>query len=148
MCGAEPQGWSSGVSREGYSRRDGETARYPAERRATLLDSPGGAPNNGGPSRARTRHRRYLHVANIKSAKKRARQAIKRRAHNVAMRSKVRNSVRKVLKAVAAGDKEAAAASFKAVVPEIDRMATKGILRKSRAAHYKSQLNAKLRAMT
>jgi ribosomal protein S20 len=27
-------------------------------------------------------------------------------------------------------------------------MATKGILRKSRAAHYKSQLNAKLRAMT
>jgi small subunit ribosomal protein S20 len=86
-------------------------------------------------------------VANIKSAKKRARQAIKRRAHNVAMRSKVRNSVRKVLKAVAAGDKEAAAASFKAVVPEIDRMAGKGILRKSRAAHYKSQLNAKLRAM-
>ena len=86
-------------------------------------------------------------MANIKSAKKRARQAIKRRAHNVALRSKVRNSVRKVLKAVAAGDKELAAASYKAVVPEIDRMATKGILRKSRAAHYKSQLNAKLRAM-
>ena len=72
---------------------------------------------------------------------------IKRRAHNVAMRSSVRNAIRKVLKAVAAGDKEAAAASFNAVVPEIDRMATKGILRKSRAAHYKSQLNAKLRAM-
>ena len=87
-------------------------------------------------------------MANIKSAKKRARQAVKRRAHNVALRSKVRNSVRKVLKAVAEGNKEAAAASFKAVVPEIDRMATKGILRKSRAAHYKSQLNAKLRAMT
>jgi ribosomal protein S20 len=33
------------------------------------------------------------------------------------------------------------------VVPQIDRMATKGILRKSRAAHYKSQLNARLRAM-
>jgi ribosomal protein S20 len=26
-------------------------------------------------------------------------------------------------------------------------MATKGILRKNRAAHYKSQLNARLRAM-
>ena len=86
-------------------------------------------------------------MANIKSAKKRARQAIKRRAHNVAMRSRVRNAVRKVLKAVAAGDKEEAIASYKAVVPEIDRMATKGILRKNRAAHYKSQLNAKLRAM-
>ena len=86
-------------------------------------------------------------MANIKSAKKRARQAIKRRAHNVAMRSKVRNAVRKVLKAVAAGDKEGAISSYKEVVPQIDRMATKGILRRSRAAHYKSQLNAKLRAM-
>jgi small subunit ribosomal protein S20 len=86
-------------------------------------------------------------LANIQSAKKRARQAIKRRAHNVALRSRVRNSIRKVLKAVAAGDKEGAKAGFAAVVPEIDRMATKGILRKNRAAHYKSQLNAKLRAM-
>ena len=86
-------------------------------------------------------------LANIKSAKKRARQAIKRRAHNVALRSRVRNSIRKVMKAVEAGDKELAKASYAAVVPEIDRMATKRILRKSRAAHYKSQLNAKLRAM-
>ena len=86
-------------------------------------------------------------MANIKSAKKRARQAIKRRAHNVAMRSRVRTAVRNVVKAVESGNKEAAKASFAAVVPEIDRMARKGILTKSRAAHYKSQLNAKLRAM-
>jgi small subunit ribosomal protein S20 len=86
-------------------------------------------------------------LANIKSAKKRARQAIKRRAHNVAMRSRVRTAVRNVVKAVESGNKEAAKASFAAVVPEIDRMAGKGILTKSRAAHYKSQLNAKLRAM-
>ena len=32
-------------------------------------------------------------------------------------------------------------------MPQIDRMAIKGILRKNRAAHYKSQLNARLRAM-
>lgn len=86
-------------------------------------------------------------MANIASAKKRARQAVKRRAHNVALRSRVRNSIRKVMKAVAAGDKEGAKAGFKSVVPEIDRMATKGIFNKNRAAHYKSQLNAKLRAM-
>ena len=66
---------------------------------------------------------------------------------SVALRSRVRNSIRKVVKAVEAGDKEAAKAGFAAVVPEIDRMATKGILTKNRAAHYKSQLNAKLRAM-
>lgn len=86
-------------------------------------------------------------MANIKSAKKRARQAIKRRAHNVAMRSRVRTAVRNVIKAVESGNKDAAKASFAAVVPEIDKMAGKGILTKSRAAHYKSQLNAKLRAM-
>jgi small subunit ribosomal protein S20 len=86
-------------------------------------------------------------LANIKSAKKRARQAIKRRAHNVTLRSRVRTAVRSVVKLIAAGDKDAAKAAFVEVVPEIDRMAGKGILTKSRAAHYKSQLNAKLRAM-
>jgi small subunit ribosomal protein S20 len=86
-------------------------------------------------------------LANIQSAKKRARQAIKRRAHNVTLRSRVRTAIKRVLKAVEAGDKDAAKATFAAVVPEIDRMAGKGILRKNRAAHYKSQLNAKLRAM-
>ena len=63
------------------------------------------------------------------------------------LRSRVRSAVRKVLKAVSAGNKDAARATFAEVVPEIDRMANKGILTKSRAAHYKSQLNAKLRAM-
>lgn len=86
-------------------------------------------------------------MANIQSAKKRARQAIKRRAHNVAQRSRVRTEIRNVLKAIASGDKEAAKTQFAAVVPLIDRMATKGILRKSRAAHYKSQINTRLRAM-
>ena len=86
-------------------------------------------------------------MANIKSAKKRARQAIKRRAHNVMLRSRVRSAIRKVWKAVAEGNKDAAKATYAAVVPEIDRMANKGLLTKSRAAHYKRQLNAKLRSM-
>ena len=86
-------------------------------------------------------------MANIQSAKKRARQAVKRRAHNVALRSRVRSAIKRVLKAVQAGDKAAAKATFVAVVPEIDKMAGKGILTKHRAAHYKSQLNARLRAM-
>jgi small subunit ribosomal protein S20 len=86
-------------------------------------------------------------LANIQSAKKRARQAVKRRAHNVALRSRVRSAIKRVLKAVQTGDKAAAKATFAAVVPEIDRMAGKGILTKHRAAHYKSQLNARLRAM-
>ena len=86
-------------------------------------------------------------LANIQSAKKRARQAVKRRAHNVTLRSSVRTAVRRVMKAIEAGNKETAKAEFAAVVPQIDRMATKGILPKHRAAHYKSQLNSRLRAM-
>jgi small subunit ribosomal protein S20 len=86
-------------------------------------------------------------LANIKSAKKRARQAIKRRAHNVALRSRVRTAIRRVIKALESGNKEDAKATFAAVVPEIDRMVGKGILKKNRAAHYKSQINARLRAM-
>ena len=86
-------------------------------------------------------------MANIKSAKKRARQAIKRRAHNVAMRSRVRTAIRRVVKALESGNKDTAKATFAAVVPEIDRMVGKGILKKNRAAHYKSQINARLRAM-
>ena len=72
---------------------------------------------------------------------------MKRRAHNVMLRSRVRSAIRTVMKAVAAGDKVADKARFAEDVTQIDRMATKGILRKHRAAHYKSQLNAKLRAM-
>ena len=87
-------------------------------------------------------------MANIQSAKKRARQAVKRRAHNMALRSRLRTAIRRVLLAVKAGDKATAQATFTAAVPEIDRMVSKGIIRKNRAAHYKSRLNARVRALS
>lgn len=86
-------------------------------------------------------------MANIKSAIKRARQNEERREHNVALRSRMRTAMKKVLKAIAAGNKDAAQAEFKAAVPEIDRMASKGLIRKNRAAQYKSRLNARLKGM-
>jgi small subunit ribosomal protein S20 len=86
-------------------------------------------------------------LANIQSAKKRARQNIVRRTHNMALRSRLRSALRKVLTAVQAGDKAAAQQVYKAAVPEIDRLVTKGILRKNRAARYKSRLNAKVKGM-
>ena len=67
--------------------------------------------------------------------------------HNMALRSRGRTAIKKVLKAVQTGDKEAAQARFREAVPEIDRMVTKGLIAKNRAAHYKSRLNSKLRAM-
>ncbi|MGE4658073.1 MAG: 30S ribosomal protein S20 [Gammaproteobacteria bacterium] len=86
-------------------------------------------------------------MANIQSAKKRARQNVKRRLHNTALRSRVRTAVRKVLKAIESGNQQTAQASLRAAVPEIDRMAGKGTIRKNRAAHYKNQLNGKIKAM-
>lgn len=87
-------------------------------------------------------------MANIKSAKKRARQNIKNREHNVALRSRMRTAMKKVLKAVAAGDKAAAQESFRAAVPEIDRMVSKRLIRKNRAAQYKSRLNARIKTLS
>ena len=59
----------------------------------------------------------------------------------------MRTYIKKVRKAIAAGDKEAAQAAFKAAVPIIDRMAGKGLIHKNTAARYKSRINARIRQM-
>jgi small subunit ribosomal protein S20 len=86
-------------------------------------------------------------VANIKSAEKRAKQAIKRREHNVAARSRLRTSIKKVLAAITAGNKDDATAAFKAAQPVIDTMVTKGIIHSNKAARHKRELNARIKAL-
>ena len=84
-------------------------------------------------------------MANIKSAEKRAKQAVKRRAHNMAARSKLRSSIKKVLNAVGAGDKTEAASALKSAQPIIDTMVSKGIIHRNKAARHKSRLNKALK---
>jgi len=86
-------------------------------------------------------------VANIKSAEKRAKQTIKRRAHNMAARSKLRTAMKNVLAAVQAGKKDDASATLKAAVPVIDSMVNKGLIHANAAARYKSGLNARVKAL-
>lgn len=86
-------------------------------------------------------------MANIKSAKKRAIQAEKRRQHNASRRSMTRTCIKKVLAAIAANDKAAAQTAFDAAVPLLDRMATKGLIHKNKAARHKSRLNAQINAL-
>lgn len=86
-------------------------------------------------------------MANIASAKKRARQAEKRRARNVAQRSMIRTTIKKVVKALDANDKTAAAAAYQEMVPVIDRYATKGMIHKNKAARHKSRLAARIKAL-
>ena len=86
-------------------------------------------------------------MANIKSAKKRAIQAEKARKHNASRRSMTRTYVKKVVAAIAAGDKAAAQAAFEAAQPILDRMATKGLIHKNKAAHHKTRLAAQIKAL-
>ncbi len=86
-------------------------------------------------------------LANSPQARKRARQAAKRRVQNHSQRATMRTYIKKVLKAVAAGDREAAQAAYQAAVPVIDRMAGKGLIHKNKAARHKSRLNARIRAL-
>ena len=86
-------------------------------------------------------------MANIKSAKKRAIQSEKRRQHNASRRSMTRTSLKKVLSAIASGDKETAQAAYTAAVPLLDRMATKGLIHKNKAARHKSRLAAQIKAI-
>ena len=86
-------------------------------------------------------------MANIKSAEKRAKQSVRRRAHNMAARSRLRTSIKKVLNAVGAGEKDEAVAALKAAQPVIDTMVSKGIIHRNKAARHKRELTAKVKAL-
>ena len=86
-------------------------------------------------------------MANSAQARKRARQSVKQRAHNASLRTASRTAVKKVLKAVEAGDKAAAQAVYKESVKIIDRIADKGVFHKNKAARHKSRLFAKVKAL-
>ena len=86
-------------------------------------------------------------MANIASARKRARQAEKRRQHNAALRSELRSAIRNVRKAIAGGDKKAARAVLQGATSVIDSIADKRIIHKNAAARHKSRLSARIKAM-
>ncbi len=87
-------------------------------------------------------------MANSPQAKKRARQAETNRQRNAGQRSMMRTTIKKVIKAIAAGDKAAAETAYKNAAPIIDRMAGKGMIHKNKAARHKSRLNTSIRAMS
>ena len=86
-------------------------------------------------------------MANSPQARKRARQAEKRRSHNASLRSLVRTRIKQVVAAIGSGDTEKARAAYDTAVPVIDRMANKGIIKKNKAARHKSRLNARIKAL-
>ena len=86
-------------------------------------------------------------MANTAQAKKRARQNDKQRAHNAALRTQLRTAVKKVEKAVLAGDQDAAQKQLVASQSVIDRIADKKIVHKNMASRTKSRLAKAIKAL-
>ena len=87
-------------------------------------------------------------MANIKQARKRARQAEKTRKHNMGLRSLMRTKIKNVVKACDAGDKDAATSAYEEAVPVIDSMINKGIVTRNKAARHKNRLNARIKTLS
>lgn len=86
-------------------------------------------------------------MANSAQARKRVRQAERKRAHNASMRSRMRTSVKRVLRALNVGDAETASSALKLAGPVLDGAAGKGLIHKNKAARHKTRLNARLKSL-
>ena len=86
-------------------------------------------------------------MANIKSVRKRAKQALERRDHNMGLRTEVRTAMKRVVKAIAAGNKEAAAASLRESQRVIDRVVAKGVMHRNAGDRHKSRLAHAFKAL-
>ena len=86
-------------------------------------------------------------MAHTISAKKRIRQTERRTVRNRARTSRIRTFVRKVEDAVRAGDKNAAEAAFKAMMPELHKGVSKGLLHRNTAARKLSRLSARIKSL-
>jgi small subunit ribosomal protein S20 len=85
-------------------------------------------------------------LANNPSARKRARQAEKRRRQNASQRSMVRTYIKRVQNAIASGDQEKATQALQTAIPVMDRMVVKGHLHKNKAARHKSRMTAQIKS--
>ena len=86
-------------------------------------------------------------MANIKSAQKRIRTALRQRERNRALRSRMRNSIRNLRQAVAAGDQKAAQEMLPSTISIVDSTARKGVIHDNTAARTKSRLTKAVAAI-
>jgi small subunit ribosomal protein S20 len=86
-------------------------------------------------------------MANSAQARKRARQAAVTNQRNASLRSTLRTAVKKVRKAIAAGDKAGAVKEYQASQAVIDRIADKKIVHKNSASRTKSRLVHAIKAL-
>lgn len=86
-------------------------------------------------------------MANLKSAEKRARQSVAQHLANHAIKSEVASYRKRLMTALAAGDKAAAATAFNAFSSKLDKAVKRGVLPKNNADRRKSRAAAKVAAL-
>ncbi len=87
-------------------------------------------------------------MANTSSAKKAARQTIRRTEVNKARRTRMRSEERRVEEAIAAGDGAAAAQALRKAQPVIARAGQLGVVHANTASRKVSRLAKRIKAMT
>jgi small subunit ribosomal protein S20 len=86
-------------------------------------------------------------MANIKSAKKRAKQNVVRRQKNLARNSAIKTAVKKVLVALDGGDAVAATALLKDAESKMARSISKNLMKKNTVSRKVSRLAKRVSAM-
>lgn len=86
-------------------------------------------------------------MANTPQARKRVRQAVKARTRNAAQKSNFRSSIKKVLKSLSDKNKDQSNAHFKEAMSIMDKLVTKGLIHKNKAARHKSRLNKHIKEL-
>ncbi|WP_010524587.1 30S ribosomal protein S20 [Nesterenkonia sp. F] len=86
-------------------------------------------------------------MANIKSQKKRVLTNEKARLRNQAVKSDLKTAIKKVRKAVSAGDKDTALSAQRSAARKLDKAASKGVIHKNQAANRKAGLAAKVNSL-
>tara|TARA_B100001093_G_scaffold37456_1_gene32077 strand:+ start:287 stop:550 length:264 start_codon:yes stop_codon:yes gene_type:complete len=87
-------------------------------------------------------------MANIQSAKKRARQTIIKNELKSAQRASVRTAIKSVEQAIEAKDKDKATNLYVKTQKIIDKMANKKVITKNSASRQKSRLNKNIKLIS
>ncbi|MFK4789592.1 30S ribosomal protein S20 [Microbacterium sp. ZW T5_56] len=86
-------------------------------------------------------------MANIKSQIKRNKTNEKARERNKAVKTQLKNAVRRTREAIAAGDKVAAEAALKNASKKLDKAVGKGVIHENQAANRKSSIAKQVAAL-
>lgn len=84
-------------------------------------------------------------MPNIKSAKKSVRNDKIKSESNTGYTSKVKNSIKKIENAIKNKDKDAANTELKVAIQNIDKAASKGLIKQNTCNRQKSRLNKKVK---